>query len=384
MTPPSVAKLSSVTKLLRDLVALPSVNPAFWPDDPERTGEERVATYLADLARKQGLEVSRQAVLPGRKNLLVRLKPSGKVGRRIILSPHLDVVPAEDKQFTPLVKNGRLHGRGSCDTKGSVAAFFHALLELSKDKNRPNETEILFVGLVDEEHCQSGSRVFGERGPKGDLAIAGEPTQLQVVTAHKGNLWLCLETRGKAAHGATPHLGKSAIHAMARITDLLLTEYVEQLKRRDHPLLGHPSINVGIIKGGSQTNVVPERCSIEVDRRTIPGETEASVLAEIHRLLKKHRLPSTTIVESRGVPCLSLETDPNLPAVQQFLKAAKRRKSHGVDYFTDASPIAMGGTPAIVFGPGDIAQAHSADEWVDLKQLDQAADVTLRFLREQP
>jgi acetylornithine deacetylase/succinyl-diaminopimelate desuccinylase-like protein len=340
--------------------------------------------HLADLARKQGLEVSRQPVLPGRKNLFVRLKPTGKTKRRIILSPHLDVVPAEDKQFKPQVKNGRLHGRGACDTKGSVAAFFHALLELSKNKDRPTETEILFVGLVDEEHCQSGSRVLGERGPRGDLAIAGEPTQLQVVTAHKGNLWLCLETLGKAAHGATPHLGKSAIHAMARITDLLLTEYVEKLKQREHPLLGHPTINVGIIKGGSQTNVVPERCSIEIDRRTIPGESEDSALEEIHSLLRKHRLPRTTIVESRGVLCPPLETDPDLPVVQQFLRAAKRRKSHGVDYFTDASPIAMGGTPAIVFGPGNIAQAHSADEWLDLGQLDQAATIMLRFLREQP
>lgn len=379
-----MAKLSSVSRLLQDLIALPSINPAFLPDDPDRTGEERVALYLADLARKQGLEVSRQPVLPGRQNLFVRLKPAGKAKRRIILSPHLDVVPAEDKQFKPRVKNGRIHGRGACDTKGSVAAFFHALLELSKEGNRPAETEILFVGLVDEEHRQTGSRILGERGPKGDLAIAGEPTQLQVVTAHKGNLWLCLETRGKAAHGATPHLGKSAIHAMSRVTNLLLTEYVDQLKERKHPLLGHPSINVGLIQGGSQTNVVPERCSIEVDRRTIPGETEASVLAEIHRLLKKHRLPSTTIVESRGVPCPSLATDPNLPVVQQFLKAAKRRKSHGVDYFTDASPIAMGGTPAIVFGPGNIAQAHSADEWVDLKQLDRAAAIALHFLRQQP
>ena len=378
-----MAKLAPVAKLLRDLVALPSVNPAFWTDDPKRTGEERVALHLADLARKQGLEVSWQPVLPGRKNLLVRLKPTGKVKRRIILCPHLDVVPAEDEQFKPTVKNGRLHGRGACDTKGSVSAFFHALLELSKEGNRPAETEILFVGLVDEEHCQSGSRVLGKKGPKGDLAIAGEPTQLQVVTAHKGNLWLCIENRGKAAHGATPHLGKSAIHAMARVTNLLLTEYVKKLRQREHSLLGHPTINVGVIKGGSQTNVVPERCSIEVDRRTIPGETEASVLSEIHLLLKKHRLPSTTIVESRGVPCPPLETNPKLPVIKQFLKAAKRRKSRGVDYFTDASPIAIGGTPAIVFGPGDIAQAHSADEWVDLKQLDQAAAIVLRFLREQ-
>jgi len=171
---------------------------------------------------------------------------------------------------------------------------------------------------------------------------------------------------------------------MARATDLLLTEHVEQLNQRKHPLLGHPSINVGIIKGGSQTNVVPDRCSIEIDRRTIPGETEATILDELHRFLKKHRLPTATIVESRGVPCPPLETNPELPVVQKFLRAAKRRKSRGVDYFTDASPIAMGGTPAIVFGPGNIAQAHSTDEWVELKQLDQATAIMLRFLREQP
>ncbi|MDA1047028.1 MAG: M20 family metallopeptidase [Verrucomicrobia bacterium] len=379
-----MAKLSAVAKLLRDLVALPSVNPAFLPNDSERTGEERIASYLTDLARKQGLEISRQNVLPGRKNLFVRLKPTGKVRRRIVLAPHLDVVPAEDKQFTPRVRNGRLHGRGACDTKGSVAAFFHALLELAKGKNRPAETEILFVGLVDEEYGQSGSRIFGERGPKADLAIAGEPTQLQVVTAHKGNLWLRFETRGKAAHGATPHLGKSAIHKMARITEVLLTEYADELRKRTHPLLGHPSINIGTIKGGSQTNVVPERCSIEIDRRTLPSETEESVFKEINRILAKRKLKVVNPQESRGVPCPPLETNPELPIVRKFLKAAKRRKPKGVDYFTDASPIAMGGTPAIVFGPGDIAQAHSADEWIDLDQLDQASAVILRFLYEQP
>jgi len=379
-----VAKLSAVAKLLRNLVALPSVNPAFLPNEPELTGEERVAAYLTELASKQGLEISRQNVLPGRKNLFVRLKPTGKVKRRIVLAPHLDVVPAKDKQFIPRVKNGRLYGRGACDTKGSVAAFFHALLALTKDKHRPSETEIMFVGLVDEEYGQSGSRIFGERGPKADLAIAGEPTKLQVVTAHKGNLWLRFETRGKAAHGATPHLGKSAIHEMARVTEALLSEYVEQLTKQKHSLLGHPSINIGTIKGGSQTNVVPEYCSIDVDRRTLPGETEESVYQEINRILAKRKLKVVNPRECRGVPCPPLETNPNLPAVRQFMKAAKRRKSIGVDYFTDASPIAMGGTPAIVFGPGDIAQAHSADEWVDLDQLEKAAAIILNFLQKQP
>jgi acetylornithine deacetylase/succinyl-diaminopimelate desuccinylase-like protein len=171
---------------------------------------------------------------------------------------------------------------------------------------------------------------------------------------------------------------------MARITEALLTEYADELRKRTHPLLGHPSINIGTIKGGSQTNVVPERCSIEIDRRTLPGETEQSVYEEINRILDKRKLKVVNPRESRGVPCPPLETNPELPVVLQFLKAAKRRKPKGVDYFTDASPIAMGGTPAIVFGPGDIAQAHSADEWIDLNQLDQATAIVLRFLQDQP
>ena len=160
-------------------MVLLSVNPAFPPDDPERTGEERVATHLADLARKRGFKISRQAVLLGKKNLLVRLKSSDKAKRRILLFPYLDVVPAEDNQFKPRVKNVCLHGHGAWDTTGFVAAFFHALLEFTKDKRRPAETEILFEGLVDEKHRQLGSQVFGKRrnSPKTATAYLQRPTR---------------------------------------------------------------------------------------------------------------------------------------------------------------------------------------------------------------
>ena len=375
-----------VVKLLRELVARPSVNPSLLPDRPDLSGEERVAEFLSDLAVKRGLSVSRQAVLPGRRNLLVRLLPTGKVKHRILLAPHMDVVPAEEKHFRPCISKNRLHGRGACDTKGSIASFFQALLDLASDspKARPAHTEIVFAGLVDEEWCQAGSRRLGERGPKADLAIAGEPTLLQIVTAHKGNLWLRLETRGRAAHGSTPQLGKNAVLPMARISEVLLTEYADQLSELRHPLLGSPTINLGLIHGGTQPNVVPPSCFIELDRRTLPGETEASVLSEMHALLKKHGLPRPAITESRGVPCPPLDTNPDLPLVHQFLRTAKRRKPRGVPYFTDASPIAMGGTPAIVFGPGDIAQAHVADEYLDLDQLTQAHAIVLNFLKNQP
>ena len=374
--------MNAVTKLLRELVARPSINPAFV-DDPAVSGEERVAELLIDRARQAGLDFRRQPVLPGRKNLLVRLTPSGKAQRRIILAPHMDVVPAEANQFKPVIKNGRLHGRGACDTKGSMSAFFQSLCDVAKSGRRPQQTEILFVGLVDEECNQAGSRKFAQAGPKGDLAVAGEPTLLQTVTAHKGDLWWRLHAQGKAAHGATPHLGKNAVHTMARVVDVLETEYAKQLRLQSHPLLGSPTCNVGVMHGGTQPNIVPDDAWIDIDRRTLPGETAAGVWREIRTLLKKHGLKAT-YTALKGVDSPALETDPNLPIVQEFLRSSRRRKTLGVHYFTDAAPIASGGTPAIVFGPGNIAQAHTADEWLDLKQLDQATAIVTRFLRVQP
>ena len=371
--------MNAVTRLLRDLVAIPSVNPGLLPEDANACGEEPVAEHLAGLAQKHGLEVSRQNVLPGRQNLLVRLRPSGKVRQRILLAPHMDVVPAEESQFKPRISNGRLYGRGACDTKGCVSAYFHALCELSQSKQRPQHTEVLFVGLVDEEYMQQGSRTYAQIGPKADLAIVGEPTKLQVVTAHKGDLWWQLSVTGKAAHGATPQLGTSAIHRMSRIVDILLTDYASTLKNKQHPLLGSPTINIGVIQGGAQPNIVPDHCTIDIDRRTLPGETEKAVRQEILDALRPHRL-KPDFLDLRGVPCDALETDPGLPLVQQFLKAARRRRTIGVDFFTDAAPMASAGIPSILYGPGNIAQAHTAEEWIDLSQLERATDVVQQFL----
>src|SRR5262249_31046509 len=182
---------------------------------------------------------------PLRRNLLATISPSGKTRRRILLAPHLDTVNGTDSQFIPRIARGRLYGRGASDTKGSAAAMFAALCELSRKGTRPAETEIIFAGLVDEEDAQAGSRALVAERFKADLAIVGEPTSLRVVTAHKGSLWLRLETRGKAAHGARPELGKNAIESMAQVVCLLETRYAADLKRRRHPLLGTATVNVG-------------------------------------------------------------------------------------------------------------------------------------------
>jgi acetylornithine deacetylase/succinyl-diaminopimelate desuccinylase-like protein len=421
--------MTRTEKLLAELIALPSVNPAFIPQSgttarPARYyGEKSVADFLATVAARAGLEVEFQKVdfegwgeTPSspnfqsglerlsphrnvRSNIIARLLPPGKIRQTILLAPHLDTVNADDSQFVPRRKNGRLYGRGACDTKGSVAAMLTALCELANTKSRPQETEIVFAGLVDEENAQAGSRAFVGQASRLSpffkkvrdrrdacptaLAIVGEPTRLRVVTAHKGSLWLHLETRGRAAHGATPQLGQNAVHEMARIVDMLETDYAARLRRRRHPLLGTATVNVGMISGGAQPNIVPDRCAITIDRRTLPGETESGVRREIAALLRAKRLPAK-ISSTKLAPCLPLETSPKLPLVRCFLRSVGQTRPAGVDFFCDAAVLAEGGIPSVVFGPGDIAQAHTADEWISLASLERGKNLLLRFLKSLP
>lgn len=376
--------MTRAEKLLRELIALPSVNPAFLPAGHPDAGEHRVADYIAAWSAHAGLEVDFQTLADRRRNVLCRLLPPGAVRHRILLAPHLDTVNfASDRQRLPSRKGGRLYGRGACDTKGSVAAMLTALAELSRTGRRPAHTELVFAGLVDEEQAQAGSRALARAGLSADLAIVGEPTRLRVVTAHKGNVWLRLETRGRAAHGATPHLGRNAIHAMARVVELLETRYRSQLNHRRHPLLGSPTVCVGAIRGGTQANIVPDRCEIEVDRRTLPGETGRSVRSEMTALLREGGCRAT-LQPVKPVDCPPLETSPQSPLVRQFLRTARQRAGCGAQFFCDAAVLATAGIPSVVFGPGDIAQAHTSDEWISLSELERASGLLVQFLGSLP
>lgn len=373
--------MTDTAKLLSELIALPSVNPAFLPAGDVRAGEQRVADFVAVIAARAGLDIEFQKVLPGRANLLARLRPTGKISQTILLAPHLDTVPpASEEQFVPQKRGGRLYGRGACDTKSCVAAMLSALCVLAKSRQRPRETEIIFAGLVDEENAQAGSHALAAGKLKANLAIVGEPTNLQVVTAHKGDVWLQLETRGKSAHGSRPETGENAVHSMARIVEVLETKYAALLRKRQrHPLLGHATVNVGTICGGTQPNIVPDSCVITVDRRTLPGETENGVKREMADFLVREKLQAT-FRSTRMAPCLPMETDARLPLVRQFLYCVGQRKPAGVHFFCDAAVLAEGGIPSVVFGPDDISQAHTADEWVSLRSLERAKQMLVRFL----
>jgi acetylornithine deacetylase/succinyl-diaminopimelate desuccinylase-like protein len=276
-----------------------------------------------------------------------------------------------------------MHGRGACDTKGSVAAMLSAICELATAKTRPLVTELVFAGLIDEEQAQAGSRALARSGLKANLAIVGEPTRCRAVTAHKGSLWLQIETMGRAAHGATPHRGRNAVHTMARVVDVLETDYAAQLKRRKHGLLGTGTVNVGTITGGRQPNIVPDRCQISIDRRTLPGETETGVRREIMALLRKKKLRAK-ISDLKLAPSLPLETNSRLPLIRQFFQSIGQSQPLGVNYFCDAAVLSADGIPSIVFGPGDIAQAHTTDEWISLAELERATQLLVRFFKSLP
>jgi acetylornithine deacetylase/succinyl-diaminopimelate desuccinylase-like protein len=372
--------MTKTEKLLRELIALPSVNPAFVPPDDANAGEQRVAEFLAAVAARGGLDVEFRPVLPNRSNLIATCRAASKAKRRVVLAPHMDTVGAPGAVFTPQLKGNRLYGRGACDTKGSVAAMLSALLEMAESRDRPKQTEIVFAGLIDEESLQSGSRALAASGLKADLAIVGEPTRCKVVTAHKGAVWLKLETHGKAAHAARPELGENAAYKMARICTLLETEYTAQLLKKTHPLLGHGTINVGAIHAGQQPNIVPAYCNALIDRRTLPGETNPSVIKELRTLFRSHGL-SADFSSIHPYACPALETDFKHPLVARFMSSTNQRKPEGATFFSDAAVLAAGGIASVLFGPGDIAQAHTPDEWIEVAQLERAKSALLKFLQ---
>jgi len=261
--------------------------------------------------------------------------------------------------------------------------MFVALARVVKAPKRPQRTEIVLAALIDEESAQAGSRALVRSGLRAELAIVGEPTELKVVTAHKGVLWLELRTSGKAAHGARPELGRNAVHEMAKAVDLVETRYAKQLARRKHRLLGRATVNVGAIRGGTQPNIVPASCVSLVDRRTLPGESDSQAIREMKKLFGAGKV-RVAIGRSHPAECSALETDPKNRWVRQLMDVVGQRAEAGVDYFSDAGVLADGGIPSVLFGPGNIAQAHTPDEWVEVRQVERAALLLERFLQLLP
>jgi acetylornithine deacetylase/succinyl-diaminopimelate desuccinylase-like protein len=366
--------------LLANLVAIDSVNPAY----PGGRGEAALAEWVLARCRASGLAAELDEVLPGRPNVLARLPAPAALGT-LLFEAHLDTVSFDEHGpggRGPELREHRLYGRGACDAKGSLVAMLLALERLAHRADRLR-VNVLLLAAVDEERAGAGARHFVESGGRADGAVVGEPTRLQLLVAHKGCVRFRLTALGEAAHSSDPTAGQNAIYAMADLLQYLRAQLRGDLLGPAHPLVGPPTWSVGTIRGGAVVNIVPDSCTIEVDRRLVPGETPESALDQVDHVIANlsQQQPSLRVVrEPPFVASWPLETAPAAPIVQaaqvareQVLGAAPLG---GAPYGTDASLLAhLGGVPSLVFGPGDIAVAHGPDEYVDLEQVAQAVDV---------
>ena len=381
------AAAADVVAVLARLVAIDSVNPAF---PGGKIGEAGVVRFLADYFDQCGIAWRTVEVLPGRPNLIACLP--GKTRAGLCFEAHMDTVTAEGMSippFEPVVAAGRLFGRGSCDTKGSLAAMACALSWLKKNQITP-ATDIYLAAVIDEELQYRGVTNLLADGFQVQAAVIGEPTGLKVVPASKGVCRFVVETRGKAGHSSRPSSGHNAIYDMAAIISEIENGLVPELNQRLHPLLGSPTISVGVIEGGALVNIIPDRCRIQIDRRMLPGEDFASVPAEIGAIiskLKKNRPLLDAVIEPPLVTDYALDT-PLDAAIVRCAAAACRHATGsgqiiGMGFGSDASKFSRAGIPAIILGPGDIQNAHAAVEYVDIAELEAAvriyADLCLSF-----
>lgn len=373
------------TSLLRELVSRPSVNPMGRGLQSPDLFEYRVTDYLEQFFRGLGVPFERQPVAPKRENIVARSGGGGK-GPSIVFEAHQDTVPTDNMTIEPFgakIDKGRLYGRGACDIKGGMASMLAAFARIVRE--RPSgAAEVLMACTVDEEHTFLGVQHLMKNGMVADMAVIAEPTCMKIVHAHKGVVRWHLSTSGRSCHSSAPEQGINAIYRMGKV--LVGIERFASWLHASHadPLLGPPTISVGRIEGGTSVNTVPDRCRVEVDRRLIPGEDPHAAPGQLTAFLKneaKIDVPFEASAPFLHCPSLSPERSKELVARLGNAVASVRGKYEvcAVPYGTDASTIAATGIPSVVFGPGDIAQAHTCDEWIDLEEVESASEVLYRL-----
>ncbi len=372
--------MSSI-QLLGDLVRLPSVNPMgrSWASE-HLLYEHRITAYLEDFFTKLGVTSERQSVAPKRDNIVVRFDPPG-ASRTLLFEVHQDTVPVEAMTIDPFggeIRGGKLYGRGACDVKGGMAVMLSVFERLVRERPR-GACNLILACTVDEEHTFLGVQELASR-IKADGAVVAEPTLLKIVDAHKGLVRWRIRTAGRACHSSRPDQGTNAIYRMGRLLRAL-EDYVDELARRaSDPRLGKPTISVGRIEGGVSVNTVPDDCVIEIDRRLAPGENFAEAPRQCEEFLKSHPLINFPLLcESVWLKCPPLDACLSGELTERLGHAIDAvLGSHqviAVPFGTDASTLAEAGIPSVVFGPGDIEQAHTCDEWIDIDQLEKAEQI---------
>lgn len=382
-------------EILQQLVAIPSVNPCGGEDAGAIFFEYDLTRWLIRFFSQLGVPYEVQDVADGRCNVIARLE-NDPDAPTIMLEAHQDTVPVDGMTiapFKPTLKNGRLYGRGACDVKGGMAAMLAAFARLATE--RPAGcANVVMACTCDEEFTATGARHLARSwnsvdpcesfltGPP-DFCIVAEPTDLNVIVAHRGVVRWKIQTRGLACHSSRPHEGRSAIYAMAEVIQAL-QKYAAELPARvgEHPLCGAPTLSIGRIVGGTSVNIVPHECEIEIDRRTSPGERSDQVLQELEAYLRQETTADFVMLPPWiDADALADVQDPQWVdrLLEQIAAVSGPREKVGAWYCTDASSFAAKGVPSVVYGPGSIAQAHTADEWIEVEQLHQACETYYQF-----
>lgn len=384
-----------VQRVLRELVAIPSVNPAF----PGGCGESGVARYVMRYLERLDIPYMVQEIEPGRSNVIGMLA-GAEPGPALLFEAHMDTVQTAGMTIDPFaatVEDGKLYGRGACDTKGSLAAMLVAVGMLRRS-GLPLPVGVHLAAVVDEEYHYAGISAIAEAIRTGELhyeaAVVGEPTGLHRVIAHKGCVRFHIHVHGVPGHSSNPAGGTNAIVQATEIVRFLQWVIEPEYAKRNHPLVGPPTHCITEITGGDAPNTIPGSCRITVDRRTVPGEEPMDVYRTLGDRLRKFAQQSPDELDiTIGKPIVidySMEVPAGSPILRRLERAVSKVASgkveHGAPYGTDASKLHRVGVPSVVFGPGDIRQAHASDEWVDLAEVAAAAealaDMVLHYREE--
>jgi len=374
--------LSTAPDILRHLVGIPSVNPALT-DDLDMAGEACIVEWLDSLFTTKGFRTERIETTPGRPNLIARFG-SGNPQKTILFESHLDTVGVVGFEGNPFVlrkDNGRLIGRGACDTKGPLASFLAALDAEVLAAFAESDIQLAWVGAIGEETGNLGAEEVVAAGLQADECIVLEPTDTHIVHAHKGVCWFTVTTCGLAVHASHPDRGDNAILKMADIWRILEAEVSESALRFNSPSLGQPTVSVGKIAGGVSTNVVPDACTIQVDRRLMPGETAECYLANIRERLAV--IPGGVTVELMKEGG-GFDTDANAELPQRLRNAVTEAggsaEMEAAAWCSDAGVLDGACGQTVVWGPGGIAQAHTTNEYIEEAALEAGHDILRRFL----
>lgn len=375
--------------LLAELVAIPSVNPEDQPG-AEGTGERRMADWLAARLGGMGFRVREVMREPERPNIVAHFGPES-ARWTLLFESHLDTVgvQAMHNPFTARIQDGRLYGRGACDTKGPMAAALCALRPARLEAIAEAGGAVCFVGAMGEEKGNRGARELAAEGVGADEALILEPTELQVVYAHKGTLWLRLELTGRAGHGSDPAAGCSAIDGMARAMAALRNEVDAARAALGASYAEGPTLNVGTLHGGQAVNIVADRCVAELDRRVAPGEDVETVRRRVEAILNTLKSEGA-FVAWRAETIIAnppFRTDPAHALVRDLTDAVRETgaacRPVTAAWCSDAGAFSRTCGQVAVFGPGSIRQAHTVDEYIELAPLRQAVDALDRFLAKK-